>query len=145
MASHRTIDYSFGNVINQLRSTQVITLVVQAVVLYLESHRIGLVGFLVPFIVVLCNLYIVGTRWIYSIDGRYDIQQMLHKEDFSIKAQYAIGLFGGFLLSLVVHFVSPLIDPGLSSLMYNIANYVSISSSFCCAGVEVYEGLQQYR
>lgn len=59
--------------------------------LYLESHRIGLVGFLVPFIVVLCNLYIVGTRWIYSIDGRYDIQQMLHKEDFSIKAQYAIG------------------------------------------------------
>uniref|UniRef100_A0A915CPJ0 DUF7087 domain-containing protein n=1 Tax=Ditylenchus dipsaci TaxID=166011 RepID=A0A915CPJ0_9BILA len=125
MASHRTIDYSFGNVINQMRSAQLFSLIVQGVVLYLDSGRIGLSAFLIPFAVIICNMYIVGMRyWAPST------------------AQYAAELFGGFLLALLAHFLSPEVESGVSSVLYNLSDYLSISTGFCCAGVEIYEGFQ---
>uniref|UniRef100_A0AC35FVF7 Uncharacterized protein n=1 Tax=Panagrolaimus sp. PS1159 TaxID=55785 RepID=A0AC35FVF7_9BILA len=142
MASQKTIDYSFGNTVNQLRIAQLVTLGLQGVTLFMESDRIGLFGFFLPFIFIIGNLFLSGKRWYNEIDGRYDAQQLVNVSDPALKAQYAIALFGGLVLAIITHFATPTFTSGFASFMYHIADYGAIATSIGCAGLECFEGLR---
>jgi hypothetical protein len=142
MAAHRNSDYSFGSIVHQLRTAQLVAMALQSLMLYMEADLIGITGFLLPFIVISVNFYFVGTRWYHQIDGRYDIQQLVSVKDPALKARYGFALFGGFLLALLAHFLATPIPSGVSSLLFNLSNYVSIVTSAAYAGIEAYEGLK---
>ena len=110
--------------------------------LFMEADRIGLVGFLVPFVLIAGNLFLSGKRWYHQIDGRYDAQQLVQVSDPSVKAQYGLALLGGFLLSLLAHVFTPIIPSSMASLIYHLSDYTSIATSFVIAGWEIFEGLK---
>ncbi|KAH7728605.1 Protein R05D7.1 [Aphelenchoides avenae] len=139
--AHRGGDYAFGNIVSQLRLGHLIAMGIQVLILYSEEDRIGLSGFLLPFILIAVNVYFVGRRWHYQVDGRYDIQQLMAVKDPKVKAQYAFALFGGFVLSLLAHFLSSPMA-GVSSLLYNLSDFAAIVVSAGAAGVECYEGMK---
>ena len=117
MANHKSIDSTFGTTVHQLRIAQLVTLGLQvcilmlqiyllminfqAITLFMESDRIGLIGFFIPFIVIVGNLFLSGKRWYNEIDGRYDAQQLVNVADPALKAQYALGMFCFDLHSLL--------------------------------------------
>lgn len=48
-------------------------------------------------------------------------------------------------MAIGIHYNSPILESGLSSLAYKIADYSSISAAICCAYVETREGLSKIR
>ncbi|CAD5208713.1 unnamed protein product [Bursaphelenchus xylophilus] len=138
--SHRTIDYTYPGVIYQLRSAHLVGLFVQALALYLWSRELGLTGFLLPFIVICLNFYLVFKRWYYSIDGRYDFQKLIGVNKNQLRLHYFIALFGSLILSLLAHFLGPDLSGGFTTFLYNISNYLSVSCAICIAAVDCYEG-----
>ncbi|KAH7728677.1 Protein R05D7.1 [Aphelenchoides avenae] len=140
MVSHRAIDYTFGNVVNQLRSTQLFALVFQLLILFMEKEHYGFSGFAIPGFFICINFGFAFMRWFQQIDGRYDAQQLLSVKSYGLKSQYAFALFSAFLLALLTHFLSPEIESGLSAFLYHLSDYVSIATSGMCMFVEVFEG-----
>uniref|UniRef100_A0A914E8H8 DUF2975 domain-containing protein n=1 Tax=Acrobeloides nanus TaxID=290746 RepID=A0A914E8H8_9BILA len=137
--------YQYANVIHQLRTGQLVVTLLQVIILYMESDRLWLASFLIPFFLIGVNIFLTGKRWYHQIDGRYDVQQMLSARESGLKVQYGLAVFGGFLLALAVHFVAPIMPSGLSSLLFNLSDYLAIVTSGATAGVEVYEGLKSKR
>ncbi|KAE9550843.1 hypothetical protein FO519_005947 [Halicephalobus sp. NKZ332] len=135
-------DQTFGKTIGQLRIALLVALAFQAMTLFMEADRIGLLGFLVPFALIAGNIFLSGKRWYYQIDGRYDAQQLTQVSDPSLKAQYGLALFGGVLLSLLAHTFTPVIPSSMASVIYYLGDYASIATSFVVAGWEVFEGLK---
>ncbi|CAD5205973.1 unnamed protein product [Bursaphelenchus okinawaensis] len=138
--SHRTIDYTYPSVIYQLRSAHLGALFVQAFTLYLWSRTLGLSGFLLPFIFICLNVYLVFRRWYYSIDGRYDFQKFLGVNKPQLKLHYFIALFASAILTLLAHFFGPDLEGGITTFLYNLSNYLSLSCSLCILFVDCYEG-----
>uniref|UniRef100_A0A7E4V9T3 ATPase n=2 Tax=Panagrellus redivivus TaxID=6233 RepID=A0A7E4V9T3_PANRE len=140
--SHRSFNYEFGNTVNSLRISHLVALSLQAVTLFLESDRIGLFNFLIVFTVVALNVFLSGKRWYEQIDGRYDVQQLTSVQDWGLRAQYALALFGAVFLALLAHLVTPIIPAGMASFLYHLSDYGSIALGFTILGVELFEGIR---
>lgn len=96
---HRQIDYTYPNLIYQLRLVHLVALVLQAFALYLWCRELGLGAFCVPFALMCVNFYLVFKRFYYSIDGRYDFQQIFAAKNHQLRLHYCIGgYFFGFQL-----------------------------------------------
>ncbi|TKR59545.1 hypothetical protein L596_029199 [Steinernema carpocapsae] len=138
---HKSIDHSFPAMIYQLRAAELVACLLQILVLYMEQEQIGFGNFLLPSLFLVGQGVIVFNRWYNEIDGRYDFQQIMsEKKDSHSKLQYAIGLFGGFILAVLVHMVAVDMHSGLSSFVFRFADYIAILSSAFCAAVESFEG-----
>ena len=135
--------YSYSKIIPQLRLGQLVALPIQALALYLEAGRIGLLGFLIPFSLICANFYLTLTKFQQKRDGRSDAQTLVNSKNTQTKTQAGIQVFGGFLLALLVHFVSPRASTSmLGSLVFNLADYLIIVAAFVCVGLDLYEGLK---
>uniref|UniRef100_A0A0M3HZA7 Membrane spanning protein n=1 Tax=Ascaris lumbricoides TaxID=6252 RepID=A0A0M3HZA7_ASCLU len=126
MASQHSTYEVYPRIAHNMRAAQLIAVIIQITILYSESERLGM-SFLFPTILHAINLYHIGYRWYYCIDGRHDFKQLLSLNDFNYKLPYIFDVFGGILLALVAHVM--LYIPGL----YRICSYVSIA----CAGVTI--------
>uniref|UniRef100_A0A1I7Z9P3 DUF3796 domain-containing protein n=1 Tax=Steinernema glaseri TaxID=37863 RepID=A0A1I7Z9P3_9BILA len=135
--------YHYGTVTYQLRAAQLVANAIGAVCLYSEADRMGLGNFLFPVIFLLAEMLIVGKRWYHSIDGRFDFKQMLSVADSGMKIQYAINVFGGFLLALIVHGMTAEIPSALSALGFHLTDYLAIVASFASLALDIFEGMKQ--
>jgi len=144
-AELRNQSYDYGKVIHQLRTAHLVVLAIQTVVLYMESDRVsyGFMATVLPFVFLVANVYVVGVRWYKQVDGRHDFQQLTGNAAPAVKFQYGLGLFGGVVLAILVHFVSPTINTILASMLYGLFNYLSILVGGACSAVEVYEGVKK--
>ncbi|KAK0427559.1 hypothetical protein QR680_010293 [Steinernema hermaphroditum] len=138
---HKPIDRNFPTLMYELRGAELLGCCIQVLVLYMEHEQIGYGNFLLPTIFLGVHIALVFSRWFNEVDGRYDFQQMMSvHSDSSTKADYAFGLYGGFVLALIVHFVAADMHSGLSSFVFRFSDYVAVlSAAFCCA-VESFEG-----
>lgn len=66
------MSFGYATVVQNLRLTQVICLVLSALALYASADQIGLFAFLILFTIVCGHLYIVLLQWRDSRDGAYD-------------------------------------------------------------------------
>uniref|UniRef100_A0A915ABF8 DUF7087 domain-containing protein n=2 Tax=Parascaris univalens TaxID=6257 RepID=A0A915ABF8_PARUN len=135
---HQSFGFSFPSVVYQLRTAQVVALFLEMCILYMEYDRIGLY-FLIPLAVHLLNIYHTGSRLYYSIDGRYDLKQMLAVKDINIKAKYAFAVFGSVVLALMGHLVVGSIPSTLSALIYTLSDYASLAAASVVLAAEIYE------
>ncbi|KAI1731093.1 hypothetical protein Ddc_03821 [Ditylenchus destructor] len=136
--------YNYTKVIHQIRTAHLVVLAIQLVVLYMESDRVnyGLIGFFVPFVLIVGNAYVVGNRWYKQVDGRNDFHRFMENKQIPDKAKIGLGLFGGVVLAVLVHFFSPAIDSTFGSMLYSLFTYLSILSGGAQTAVEVYEGVK---
>ncbi|KAK0429475.1 hypothetical protein QR680_011397 [Steinernema hermaphroditum] len=135
--------YHYGTVTHQLRTAQLVANGIGAVCLYSEADRMGLGNFLLPVVFLLAQILVVGKRWYHSIDGRFDFKQMLSVADSRMKVQYAINVFGGFVLALMVHWMTAEIPSALSSLGFHLTDYLAIVASFASLALDIFEGTRQ--
>ncbi|TKR92217.1 hypothetical protein L596_006910 [Steinernema carpocapsae] len=135
--------YDYGTATHQLRTAQLVANCVGAVCLYSEADRMGLGNFLLPVIFLLAEVFIVAKRWYHSIDGRFDFKQMLSVSDPGLKMSYAMNLFGGFILALMVHWTTAEIPSALSSLGFHLTDYLAIVTAFGSLALDVFEGAKQ--
>jgi hypothetical protein len=82
--------YSYTKITQQLRLGQLIALPLQALALYFEADRIGLLGFLLPFSLICVNVYLTLTKWQKNVDGRSDAQTLVNSRNTQAKSQAGI-------------------------------------------------------
>ena len=136
--------YNYMSIIHQLRTGQIISLVMQMTILYLDYNILGFLGFFIPIGVILANVALVGQRWYHRIDGRKDINIIQNSSVKPVdKIQNAVGLFGPFVLALLAHYITPEIPSSVSAMIYRLLAYLSILIGAGTAGIEIYEGMKQ--
>jgi len=131
--------YSYPRLTQQLRLVQLAALPVQAISLYMESHRVGLISFLLPLTFICVNAYLVFSKWQKQADGRSDLQNFLNAHNNQTKVQHAIQLLGPFLFALLVHTFSPVFPTYLSSVIFHLADYLLIGTAFACLFLDCFE------
>lgn len=149
--------YSYTTLTQQLRLGQLIALPLQALALYLEADRIGLLGFLIPFSLICANAYLTFMKWQKHVDGRSEAQTLVNSRNTQarthagIRKFYAmfwayhlfLEVFGGFLLALFVHLIAPKQSTSMfGSLVFNLADYLIIAAAFACVALDLFEGLK---
>lgn len=135
-------ELSVPETIHQLRLAHLIILVFQGLVLYLEEGLLSSAFF--PFVFLGANLYVVGSRFHQRADSRGDMKGLTGAGNAQVAAKYAVGLFGGFILALLVNMFSPDVDTILGSFFYNMSSYLSVLAGAMTAGFEVYYGAAQH-
>uniref|UniRef100_A0A0N5A9R8 Pecanex-like protein n=1 Tax=Syphacia muris TaxID=451379 RepID=A0A0N5A9R8_9BILA len=135
---HISFGSSFPTVIYQLRSLQLISVIVQMCVLYMESDRMGFTA-LLPFLLNILNFYHVGKRLYQNIDGRFDLQQIFRVTSYLLKMRYCYEVFGGLFFSTLAFFTIGEIPSTLSSLLYTISKTTTLLASLVVFIAEVYE------
>ncbi|KAI6174890.1 hypothetical protein M3Y97_00971600 [Aphelenchoides bicaudatus] len=136
--------YSYTKITQQLRLGQLIALPLQALALYMEADRVGLLGFLVPFSLIAVNAYLTFTKWQKNIDGRSEAQTLVNSRNTQQRSQAGIQVFGAFILALLVHLVSPRASASmLGSLIFNLADYLIIAAAFCLYGFGLVRRLEE--
>jgi hypothetical protein len=135
-------NYNYGKMVHQMRTAQLVTLAIQAVMLFMDADSVWLYfKFLIPFFFILAESYIIGMRWYYHVDGRGDFGEITSANNSpQVKAQHAIGLFGPLVFAGIVRFIAPMLESSLHAMMFNLCSYLTILLAGICAAIEVYEG-----
>jgi len=134
--------YSYTKLVQRLRLAQLITLPLQALTLYGESDRVGLLGFLVPLSFICANIYLTLTRWQQSADGRANVSALLSSKNNQTRAHHGIQVLGSFILILLVHALSPLLPTSISSLIFRLSDYLLLASSVVILFLDGFEGVK---
>ncbi|KAF8368331.1 hypothetical protein PRIPAC_86160 [Pristionchus pacificus] len=132
--------YDFPLFCNYGRFAQMIALLVQTYVAYSEWDRIG-TGVFFPLVVIFAvhghNAFV---RWRDSIDGRFDVKQMLSCSNNSLRAQYALAVLLAPVLSLVSWwFLYPEGINLFNSTLYFFATLVKVVCSCGILFLEAFE------
>jgi len=138
-----TLQMDYAPVVQQLRLAQAALLGVSAVALYSEADRIGLSSFLLPFALICLHLYFVLTRWQGCIDGRYDFEGILASSGLDTQIHYGVQVFAPFVLSVLVHFASPIIPSSSTSTVFNLSHYFTIVAAAIVLVFDVYGGTRK--
>ncbi|GMT29403.1 hypothetical protein PFISCL1PPCAC_20700, partial [Pristionchus fissidentatus] len=125
--------YDFPLICNYGRFSQLISLILQTYVIYSEWDRIGS-GLFLPLLVIFgvhgFNSFI---RWRDSIDGRFDVKQLLGCSSNNLRAQYALAVLTGPVCSLLTWwFMYP---EGISMLNSTIYFLTTIVKVVCSCGI----------
>ncbi|XGW23983.1 hypothetical protein V3C99_005858, partial [Haemonchus contortus] len=130
--------FSYANLISNGRAAQLTCVMIQIFVLYSNSDYIGSGTFILATALCLYNFYVLAKRWVNSIDGRFDMRQMVREKDTQLKLMYAAEVFTPFIVGLLVY--SMVMFPGKSgNFMWTCACCVQITAALMLILAEVYE------
>ncbi|GMT02259.1 hypothetical protein PENTCL1PPCAC_24433, partial [Pristionchus entomophagus] len=132
--------YDFPLICNYGRFAQMISLLVQTYVIYSEWDRIGTGVFLPLLVMFAIHGHNAFVRWRDSIDGRFDVKQLISCSNNSLRLQYALAVLTAPILALASWFF--LYPEGISILnssLYFITMTVKVVSSCGILFLEAFE------
>lgn len=135
---HLSFGSNFPTIIYQLRSLQLIALLVQICILYMESDRMGL-ALALPLAIHILNFYHTGKRLYMNIDGRFDLRQIFGVRNLLLKARYAYAVFGSLFYAILAHFVTGEIPSTVSAVLYTVSKFTSFGGSAAVVAAEIFE------
>ncbi|PAV71095.1 hypothetical protein WR25_11284 [Diploscapter pachys] len=132
------MNYDFPTAVNTSRLVQIVCVILQLLLVYSESASLSFTAFMFYSLLLGCNLVHILRRWYGSIDGRYDLKQLMREPQMTVKVQYAVALFTGILLGVITFYCVSL-NNGLVHTLFSLSTIAQVLGAIGVLLLEVYE------